>query len=74
MIYPNYTTTLYPDGKSVKYINLTNFCNTTKGCPVGAAYSIMIDWIKNPISQLGILNSPITIGTFTNKSYGAELG
>lgn len=73
-IFSNYTYVLYPDGKSVKQVIIYDFCNLTVGCVVGAGYSLMFDWIKNPISQLGTVNTAITIGTFTKEGYAAELG
>lgn len=53
-LYSNFNYTLYPDKLSVQQIMVNNFCNATGGCAVGSGYTVMIDWIKNPLSQIQI--------------------
>ncbi|CDW89223.1 UNKNOWN [Stylonychia lemnae] len=74
VIFPNFTQNLYSDGLSVQNVTIKNFCNKTTGCLVGSAYSLLIDWIKNPISQLGNIDTAINISVFTKEGYAVEKG
>lgn len=72
-IYPGFKYTLYSDRLSVQQILIPNFCDVTIGCPVGTGYTVMIDWIKNPISQIQV-TSPIVLELRTKEGYLAETG
>jgi hypothetical protein len=47
-LYPDFNVVLSSNKESATSITINNFCNATNGCPVGGAYSILLDWIKNP--------------------------
>lgn len=50
-LFGNFTVHSYSnDTQSVKNITIYDFCNKTLGCIVGSSFSLMLDWIKNPIA------------------------
>ena len=50
-LFGNFTVHSYlNDTQSVKNITIYDFCNKTLGCIVGSSFSLMLDWIKNPIA------------------------
>ena len=77
--YYKFSAVLYDDGLSVKNITIMNFCNFTVkgkviGCGIGSGYTLDIDWIKNPDSQLGDISSTIIIDILTKEGWYAERG
>ena len=58
---------------SVSEIDIWNICNMTGGCQVGASFSFVIDWIRNPVSQITV-GDPILFDMFTPSGYLAERG
>jgi len=64
---------MWNDGNfSVRSITIYDFCNRTDGCIVGSAFSVMLDWIRNPISQLGTNRGQISIELRTPEGWAIE--
>jgi hypothetical protein len=73
-LHSNFSVTMHTDGISVKTITIYDYCNKTDGCIVGSSFSLMVDWIKNPTSQLGSNSNTVTIDLKTPEGYGIERG
>lgn len=69
--YANVTVAYYDAGQAVRTVTVWGLCK--EACPVGASFSFLVSWVRNPGAQT-VVQDPVLFDLVTPEGYLAERG